>query len=177
MTNLFNPINFPASDTYPDYAKKYIELVPRNANVLQTLYENYSATKELVSNLSTQQILTPYQEGKWSVAEILMHIIDTERIFAYRALRFARGDYQILTGFNQDDYVKESGANELATKELLYEFETTRFSTLAMFNNFSLEALSRKGEANGFSLSVGAAAYIIAGHEIHHLNIIKNKYL
>jgi len=109
--------------------------------------------------------------------EILGHVTDTERIFAYRALRIARNDPTPLPSFEQDPYVQYSGANARSIADLLEEFTAARLATLALFNSFDDEAWQRSGTASGHALSVRAAVYIIAGHELHHINSIKQNYL
>ena len=106
-----------------------------------------------------------------------MHVMDTERVFAYRALRFARNDLQNLAGFEQDDYVAASGVNGRDVNSILDEYASVRAATVSLFESLPEEALTRAGEANGSTLSVRAAVWDIAGHELHHLNIIKERYL
>jgi hypothetical protein len=118
-----------------------------------------------------------YAEGKWTIKEIMAHLIDDERIYAYRALRFARNDQTELPGFDQDDYAIESAANERSLDDLLEEFAAVRRSTIALFNSFDERVWTRSGVASGNVMSVRAAAYHIAGHELRHLNIIKERYL
>ena len=107
----------------------------------------------------------------------MAHLIDDERIYAYRALRFARNDQTELPGFDQDDYAIESAANERSLDDLLEEFAAVRRSTIALFNSFDERVWTRSGVASGNVMSVRAAAYHIAGHELRHLNIIKERYL
>jgi hypothetical protein len=106
-----------------------------------------------------------------------MHLIDMERIYSYRALRFARNDQTILPGFDADKYILHSGANERDISDLLNEFEAVRHSTIALLNGFAGEALLRTGVMNGHPVSVRALAYHIAGHELHHVDVIKDRYL
>ena len=108
---------------------------------------------------------------------MLLHQIDSERIFAYRALRFARADNQNLLGFEQDDYVANSGANSRSINSLLAEYDAVRASTVALAESFTEEQLDRRGTANNGPATVRALLFIIAGHELHHLNIIRERYL
>ena len=118
-----------------------------------------------------------YAENKWTIKEILVHIMDDERIFMYRALRIARNDKTPLPGFEQDDYVPYSRANERSLANIFREYKTVRNATLSLFNSLSKEDLMRVGTANNHHVNVRALAYHIAGHELHHLNIIKERYL
>jgi uncharacterized damage-inducible protein DinB len=127
--------------------------------------------------LPAEKLTFRYAEGKWTIKEILVHLIDDERIYAYRALRFARQDQTELPGFEQDDYALHSGANERDIHDILKEFATVRAATISLFEGFDREALLRTGIADGKIMSVRAAAYHIAGHEMRHLNIIKERYL
>ena len=118
-----------------------------------------------------------YASNKWTIKEILLHLIDAERIFAYRALRFARNDKTPVLGFEENDYVPESYANTRSLEDLLEEYKKQRESTLALLSSFSDEVLKRVGVANGSEISVRAIGFIIVGHETHHLGIIKERYL
>jgi len=118
-----------------------------------------------------------YTDGKWSVAEVLVHLMDTERIFQYRALRFARNDKTELKGFEQDDYIPESEANGRDKEDVLREFLAIRNSSIALFKSFHEEQLKRSGKANGATMSVRALGCIICGHQAHHFNILKQRYL
>jgi uncharacterized damage-inducible protein DinB len=139
--------------------------------------DNLQTTKKFVQSLPEEKLLYRYAEGKWTIKEVLVHIIDDERIYAYRALRFARNDTTELPGFEQDDYARHSGANERTLKDILKEYTAVRNSTIAFFNSLDQKALTRAGVANKNLVSVRALAYHIAGHELHHINIIKERYL
>jgi len=167
----------PTPSEYAPYTIIYIGLLPDDGRVLWHLKNNLAATTEFLGGLSEEQLLHRYAEGKWTIKEILAHIIDDERIFSYRALRFARNDKTELPGFEQDEYALNSGANERDINDLLKEFGAVRESTIALFDSFNDEALLRSGVASGNVLSVRAAAYHIAGHEMRHVNIIKERYL
>ena len=118
-----------------------------------------------------------YADGKWSVAEVLVHLMDAERVFQYRALRFARNDRTELKGFDQDAYVPESSANSRNKKDIEEEFVAIRKSSLKLFGSLGAEELSRSGKANGTSMSVRALGFVICGHQAHHFKIIKDRYL
>ena len=117
-----------------------------------------------------------YAEDKWTIKEIIQHLMDTERIFAYRALRIARKDQTPLPGFEQDDYILPSLSNNRSIEALINEFKAIKLSTVALFDSFSDEMLLSLGTASNSSISVRAIGFIIMGHEIHHCNIIKERY-
>ncbi|NUM79648.1 DinB family protein [bacterium] len=170
-------IKKPKDGEFPPYANMYIRLLPDDGQLLKHLKDNFAVTKKLMTSLSEDQLLSRYAENKWTIKEVLVHIIDDERIYAYRALRFARNDQTELPGFEQDDFARYSGANERSLASILEEYEAVRHSTITLFNGLPDEAFLREGMANGNKATVRALAYHIAGHELHHLNIIKEKYL
>jgi uncharacterized damage-inducible protein DinB len=155
----------------------YIGLLPDDGLILEHLKNNLVLTSNLLRSLDEQQLNYRYAEGKWTIKEILAHITDDERIYSYRALRFARNDKTELPGFDQDDYARYSGATQRSMDDLLQEFATVRHATISLFNSFDDEALRRVGVASGNVMSVRAAVYHIAGHELRHVNIIKERYL
>jgi uncharacterized damage-inducible protein DinB len=170
-------IEKPKEGEYAPYAIMYIGLLPDDGLVLKHLRDNLEATKKFILALPAEKLAYRYAEGKWTIKEILVHISDDERIYAYRALRFARNDKTELPGFEQDDYARYSRANERDLDDILEELTTVRNATISLFNSFDNDALTRAGVANGHVMSVRAAAYHIAGHELHHINIIKERYL
>jgi hypothetical protein len=178
MATLFaKRIQKPAEGEYVPYTSAYIDLLPADGLVLVHLRENMQRAKDLFLAQTEEKLTTPCAPGEWTMKEILSHVIDTERIFAYRALRIARNDPTPLPSFEQDPYVQYSGANARSIADLLEEFTAVRLATLALFNSFDDEAWQRSGTASGHALSVRAAVYIIAGHELHHINSIKQNYL
>jgi uncharacterized damage-inducible protein DinB len=170
-------IEKPGKEEYAEYAGMYIDLLPADGQVLHHLNENFITVKTLALSLTEDQLMHRYAPGKWTIREVLVHLVDDERIYAYRALRFARNDRTELPGFEQDHYTIYSGANERTLPGILEEYESVRKATLTLFNNFDDEALLRSGIADNRKSSVRALAYHIAGHELHHLKIIKEKYL
>lgn len=170
-------IEKPKEGEYAPYAIRYIGLLPDDGLVLQHLADNLKATTEFILSLPEEKLTTRYAEGKWTIKEILVHLSDDERIYAYRALRFARHDKTELPGFEQDDYALHSGANGRDIKDILREFAAVRKATISLFEGLSHEALVRAGVADGKVMSVRATAYHIAGHELRHLNIIRERYL
>ena len=170
-------IEKPLEGEYAPYTIMYIGLLPDDCLVLKHLEDNLKATTDFILSLPEEKLKHRYAEGKWTIKEILAHIVDDERIYAYRALRFARDDKTELPGFEQDDYAIHSGANERDIRDILREFATVRRATISLFEGLDREALLRVGVADGKVMSVRAAAYHIAGHELHHINIIKEHYL
>ena len=170
-------IQKPEVGEYNPYTIMYIDLVPDDGLVVQHLRDNLEALRALVSAQSEEKLVTPCAEGEWTIKEILLHILDTERVFAYRALRFARNDATELPGFEQDPYVAYSGANDRSTESLLEELTAVRLATIALFTGFGEEVWQRSGKVGGHNTSVRAILYIIAGHELHHVGSIKENYL
>jgi uncharacterized damage-inducible protein DinB len=140
------------------------------------LQNNLKVVKDFILTFPEERLVYRWAEGEWTIKEILGHIIDDERIYCYRALRFARNDPTELPGFEQDDYVIYSGANEHSLEDIFEEYTAVRRATVTFFNSLQKEALRRAGVANGHLMSVRAAAYHIAGHELHHLNSIRENY-
>lgn len=169
----------PRKSEYPDYAEMYMKLVPKDGMVLQFLADNFKKIKDFIYALPPDKLIYRPAPDKWTIKEILVHIVDDERIFSYRALRFARGEKQSLPGFDQDDYVRYSGANERDLDNIFEEYEAVRRATIALFNGLPEESLTRMGVGSTtfHSATVRALAYHIAGHEQRHFNIIKEKYL
>jgi uncharacterized damage-inducible protein DinB len=170
-------IEKPVDGEYAPYTIVYIGLLPDDGLVLKHLADNLKASTAFILSLPAEKLAYRYAEGKWTIKEILVHLVDDERIYAYRALRFARNDKTELPGFEQDDYALYSGANARRVEDILEEFATVRRATISLFDNLESEALMRAGVADGKVMSVRAAAYHIAGHELRHLNIIKERYL
>lgn len=170
-------IEKPGEGEYPPYAVIYVGLLPDDGLVLRHLGENLKATTAFMLSLPEERLAFSYAPGKWTVKEVLAHVIDDERVYAYRALRFARGDRTELPGFEQDAYALHSGANARTLGSLLREFAAVRRSTIALFDSLDEEALRRSGVADGNRATVRALAYHIAGHELRHMNIVKERYL
>ena len=166
----------PANDEYLPYYSRYIQRVPEG-DVVSTLNSQIGETLALLRGLPESVATYRYAPDKWSVNEMVGHVIDTEKIFGYRALRFARGDRTPIPGYEQDDYVRGSSANAYPLSELADELETVRKATLYFFRHLDDEAWSRRGTANNAEVSVRALAYIIAGHELHHREMLRSRYL
>ncbi len=161
---------------YAPFYKRYIELAP-DFSIDEALQQSSHSFFSFFENLSDEQALFKYAPNKWTLKEVLLHCIDTERIMSYRALRFSRNDKNELIGFDQDEYVLESNANQRQIKDILNEYKSVRKSTFDFFAGFDSKVLVRSGIASGNRMSVRALGYVISGHELHHLEICKTRYL
>jgi uncharacterized damage-inducible protein DinB len=171
-----NELKKPLEGEYASYAKVYIDLISESGSIIDHLQENLNQTTTLLRSFPAERLETPCAAGEWTIKEIVQHIIDGERVLAYRALRFARDDKTDLPGYDHDAFVPQSQANRRSLEDLLGEFQAVRRATVAFFRSLNEEMCLRRGTANGFPLTVRAAAYFIAGHEVHHFNSIKENY-
>jgi len=177
-SSAMNPITTrPAPGEYLAFYQTYVGYIPEGADPLAQLQAQFWQVQQLTNMLTDEQANLAYAPGKWTIKEVLLHMLDTERIMAYRALRFARGDQQNLPGFEQDDYVPNSGANERQLSDIMAEYAATRAATVALFRTFTPTQLSRAGTANNGPVSVRALTYIVPGHEAHHLHVLRERYL
>jgi uncharacterized damage-inducible protein DinB len=166
----------PAPEEYaPDYGK-YISLVP-TGDLIGHLGSQAAETAALLRGLPAEKGDFRYAEGKWSVKELVLHVIDMERVFAYRALCIGRGDATPLPGVEQDDYVPNCNAANRTLTDLADEFEAVRRATVLLLRGFDEAAWSRTGTASDNRITARALAHIIAGHELHHLGILRERYL
>ena len=166
----------PAPGDFSTYYENYIKLIEGD-DILKILNEQSKKTQDILNSFSEHRGNFRYADGKWTVKELVGHLLDTERVFAYRALCIARGERKSLPGFDQDDYVKEGNFNRRELFDLNYEFRLLRESNLLLFRTFTPEMLKLKGFANESSITVLAILFIIAGHEKHHMNVLKEKYM
>lgn len=166
----------PAKTEYLAYYSRYIDMVAGN-DAIAALKAQLRETMAFLNCISNEETNYRYAPGKWSVREVVGHMIDTERIMAYRALRIARGDQTPMPGFEQDDYVRGGNFQHVRWSDLVEEFDLVRRSNLALFSAFNEEAWARSGTASGATVTARALAWIIAGHELHHRNVIEQKYL
>src|SRR5215470_274982 len=166
----------PESTEYPPYFEKYISLA-HDEEIVVTLGKQIESTLSLIRGLSAAQGDHYYAPGKWSVKEVIGHLIDAERIFAYRAMRFARNDATPLPGFDENGFVANADFGSRSLADLADEFEHTRKSNVYLFKSLDGESSLRPGVASDNRLSVRAIAYIIAGHELHHVGILRSRYL
>lgn len=167
--------NHPEPTEYNDFYSGYISLVTE-PNVIGMLVQQGQKVYTFLQRLSPEQANYRYALGKWSVKEVIGHMIDTERIMAYRALSIARGEEQSLPGYDQDVYVEQAGFGDRSLNSLSSEYDAQRNANVSLFNSFTGEQTRRTGTANDAALSVRAVVHIIAGHERHHLNILRDKY-
>jgi hypothetical protein len=163
-------------NTVPDFHKRYVEHV-KEYDVLDALIISSKETLKLVRSIPETKGDHKYAPGKWSIKELLCHMMDTERILAYRALRFARNDKTPLHGFEENDYAPQANAGNRTIKKIADEMERLRQTTYDLFVNLTPEMLQRSGMANNLELSVINLGYIISGHESHHRKILKERYL
>jgi hypothetical protein len=171
------PSGRPQPGEFPAYSQHYIDCV-RGDDIEAALAEQLEATLKLLSGLDDQVAGTfVYAPGKWTIKEVVGHISDCERVFAYRALCFARNDSTPLPGFEQDDYVPFARSNERSLADLLNEFSLVRQSTIALYRSVPSEAWLMRGTANNHSVTVRGVGFQLAGHEGHHVNILRERYL
>ncbi len=171
-----NSFTRPVPGDCAPYYEKYTNLV-EDGDIVRILRLATFETIVLLENLTEEQWNSRYAPEKWSMKESMLHLIDTERVMAYRALRFSRGDSTALAGFDQDDYVPNSAADQRTSRSLIEEYQAVRNASVQLFKHLPAEAWERKGVASGHIVTVRALAYIIAGHELHHKNIFKTRYL
>jgi uncharacterized damage-inducible protein DinB len=163
-------------DTIPPFYKGYVKLV-EHPDILQALRISGYRAMELVHSIPETKSDFRYAPGKWSIRQVLCHMLDAERIFCYRALRFARNDQTPLAGFDENTYAAYLNAESRSFAQIGDEMQHLRVSTIDLFQSFTEEMLKRKGTANNNELSVGALGIIIAGHETHHGKVIRERYL
>jgi len=163
-------------EEYASFYHSYINL-SSGADLFKRLLESKKKVMKITEMLTERKSLFRYAEDKWSIKEIIGHLTDTERIMAWRALAFARGDQAHYPGFDQDDYIKEANFDNVPLKQLIDDYQIVRQSTVSLFKSFSPEMLMKSGIASNCRFTVRSLGFIIAGHELHHLNIIRKKYL
>lgn len=161
---------------YPIYYHNYV-LKANKSSIKEGFDQSLNQFAIIENHLKGVDGDYKYQEGKWSIKELLLHIIDTERIFSYRALCIARGETNSLPGFDQDEYVANCNASNRTLTSVIEEYRAVRKATAQLFVNFNTSELMSQGIANGNTISVRAIALIILGHETHHIEILENRYL
>ena len=161
---------------FAEYFNNYINLV-EDGDILDVLETNKAEFKELFDFLTDEQANYRYAEDKWSIKELLVHMIDTERVFCYRALSIARNDKTDLPGYDHDEYVRNSDADNRSLCDISRDFYAVREATIHLFKSFNSAMLEREGSANKNPLTVTSIGYIIVGHANHHLKVLEEKYL
>ncbi len=170
-------ITKPAVGDYPPYFQNYMDQVPDDGDLLRHLKNIQKETEQLILSLPDEKLMYRYAEGKWTIKDILLHLMDAERIFAYRALRFSRADQTPLAGFDENVYVPVANANARKSKDILKEGAALRTSSISFIKSLDKKALKRKGLSNNKEISVTALVNLIYGHQRHHLNVIRERYL
>ena len=165
----------PSKNDYNSYFEVYIKNVPDD--VIRALEDQLHYTNKFLKAIPEDKIDFRYAEGKWNIKELVGHLIDTERILSYRALAISRNENQSLPGFDEKDYIRESGYSKRDYGELINELRMIREANLLMFKSFNEDILERRGIANNNEVTVKALLFIIAGHELHHLKVLKERYL
>ena len=166
----------PAADEHDAYYSTYIDKVPET-DIFALLATQLAETRRVVAGLSADQETFRYAPGKWSVRDLIGHLIDTERVFGFRAATFAHGIGDELPSMDQEEWAAASNAGERPLADLLDELEAVRRSHVLMLRGLPPEAADRRGVASGYEFSVRALAYILAGHEIHHRQVLAERYL
>ncbi len=162
---------------YPSYYEGYLSVLSPQTNLLEELEASHYYFIKFVQDVPMDKFDYRYAEGKWTIKEIIQHLIDSERVYAYRALRFSRNDKTELPGFDENDFMVNCDANKRHLKDLLHEFSLVRHTTLELFRSLSEEALCHTGKANGSAMSVRAIGFMIIAHQEHHKNIFRELYL
>lgn len=165
----------PETNEYATFYETYVSLVP-DVDVVAALEAQRLQMAQLLAGRSERDGNFRYAPEKWSVKEVIGHLADSERVFAYRALRIARADNTPLSGFEQDDYVREAGSGSRELRDLAEEFAVVRAATVSLYRSLSEEAWKRRGSANKNEVTVRALAFITAGHELHHRSILEQRY-
>jgi DinB superfamily len=166
----------PRANEYASYYEKYVSLVPEG-DVVENLSRQAGDTLALLRSITEERAGHSYAPGKWSIKQLVGHVIDAERIFAYRALAIARGDRASLPGMEQDEYMEHARFDARTLASLCEEFEHVRRANVLMLGGLDAEAWARRGVASDNEVTVLALAHIIAGHELHHVQILRERYL
>lgn len=163
-------------DEYHPYFNLYLDLISNQTSINKVLVDSINESITFINTID-QDFSHTYSPGKWTIGQVVLHMIDTERVFAYRALRFLRGDQTALAGFDQDAFINGYGDGALAKADLISSLQITRAATIEVFKGVNDEVLSRKGIASGSHMSARVVPFLIAGHNKHHENILRERYL
>ncbi|MFD1678020.1 DinB family protein [Alicyclobacillus fodiniaquatilis] len=166
----------PLSNEYPEYYHRYVSLVP-DGDIADILREQQMETSTLLNNVDAASVERAYAPGKWTLKEVVGHMADTERVMSYRMLAMARNEGAPLQGMDQDLYVSSAKFNQFSWADLLASLQTARFATSSLLSTIDDDAWIRQGTVWNVPVSTRAIAYIISGHELHHLKVIHDKYL
>lgn len=169
-------ITRPEPSEYPEWAAAELDPIPYN-DLIGGLQASYESTLNVIRELPETKLLYRYAPGKWTIKEMWQHIIDTERVLAYRAMRYARKDATMLSGFDANKYAEVSGANERPWTEILKEYAAVRGASIELFKGFREEVFLYRGQAGRTVMTVRSVGYLIIGHEMHHTGLIKARYL
>ncbi|SMO91727.1 DinB family protein [Gracilimonas mengyeensis] len=167
---------YPSKSEYAHFYADYIANVPK-ANIIESLNSQMHEMYTFINAIPGDKAFYTYEKGKWTIKQIIGHIIETERVFGFRGLAFSRRDPNPLPDMDQDRYVKFTNHNSRTIQNLANEYLAVRISTIHLFQNMTKEMISLKGTASGFEFTVRSIPFIIAGHELHHKEIIRTKYL
>lgn len=166
----------PQEKDYIPYFKKYIDLIPEG-DIISALKANHQTILDFIEDIPRQKLNYFYDDGKWTVKQVINHINDTERILSYRALRFARGDNQKVLGFDENLYAANANLSNTNAQLLADEFDSIRLSNILFYKQLSEKELLLKGQTASGETNVLSIGYFICGHAMHHINVIKEKYL
>jgi hypothetical protein len=178
LTNIHKSIEMIPENEYAPYYRKYIQgLEDNNKSIIENLIDSQKEFENVLKNVSLEKQNYAYAKGKWTLKELIQHVIDTERVFNYRAMCFARNDKTSLPGFDHDLFINNANIDARDYADLLTEMAVLRESTILLFKSFSDEALLRIGLGSENKMSVRALGYLFSGHQLHHLNVVKELYL
>jgi len=163
------------AEPFPFY-KTYIDILG-DVELLDMLRRQLSNFPKFIDSIPDEKLLYSYEADKWTVAQVLVHVIDSERVFQHRALRFSRGDYTALPGFDQDVYAEHSMADRRSKESLMEEYKIVRKSSIALFADLDRTKLDNVGRASDMPWSVAALGFVICGHQKHHRNVVRERYL
>ena len=163
-------------ESVPTFYQTYVRHV-QNYSITEAFEHSMRSYDQIVNSIPEENGAFRYAPGKWTIKELLVHVLDAERIFAYRALRFARNDKTMLPGFDENIYVPYSGAAERSITDIARSMHILRESTRDLFGSFTPEMLARRGSANNTEISVEALGYVVSGHQLHHCSVLRERYL
>lgn len=170
-------IKKPSKGSYPAYYDTYFSYIDEQPSILENWVANIQDSIEFWNAIEERESFFRYEEGKWSIKEVLLHIIDTERVFTFRALSIARGETKVLPGFDHNAYVLGSNADARSWASLLQEYQSVKQASLDLFSSFSMEQWKAEGAMEAGPVNMQAFAYVIPGHDRHHQRIVRDRYL